>query len=222
MREIGGFAFNTFFLTQRTQRALRLWCTLLILLISFLFLQCYAKDDRKESHGSQVSDSVRFALEYPLVGNDNIFVYKNAGETADILANGRGIVFIGFKECPWCQLYAVFLHDVAREMEIDTIYYCDIREDRENNSESYQRIVSILSGHLQYDDEGRQRMYVPDLSIVSRGRIITHDFETSKDTLGYSTPEEYWNEERVNALKERLRVGISILKQLMSRDCNTC
>ena len=187
-----------------------------------MFLQCHGKGDQKAPHGSQMSDSERFALEYPLVGNDNIFVYRNADETADILAKGRGIVFIGFEECPWCQLYAVFLHDVAHEMEIDKIYYCDIREDRESNSESYQRIVGILAGRLQYDDEGRPRVFVPDVSIVSRGRIITRDFETSLDTLGYNTPQEYWNDERVNALKERIRAGVRILKQIISNSCNKC
>jgi hypothetical protein len=187
-----------------------------------MFLQCHGKGDQKDTHGSQISDSERFALEYPLVGNDSIFVYRNAAETADILANGRGIVFMGFKECPWCQHYAVFLHDVAREMEIERIYYCDIREDRQSDSESYRKIVSILAGHLQYDDEGRPRVYVPDLLIVSRGRIITHDFETSNETLGYNTPREYWNDERVNSLKERLRAGIGILKQITGRSCNTC
>jgi predicted bacteriocin transport accessory protein len=176
-----------------------------------LFLQCNNKN---------VSDSERFAKEYPLAGSDNIFLYRNSSETADILEKGRGIVFIGFKECSWCQYYAVLLQDVAREMEIDKIYYCDIKKDRENNSENYKRIVNILSGRLQYDDEGQARVYVPDVSIVSRGRIIARDFETSKETLGYSTPEEYWNEDRVNALKERLRPGINILHQLISRDCN--
>jgi len=193
-----------------------------ILISACMFLQCYGKDGRKEAHGSQMSDSERFAQEYPLVGEDNIFVYRNADETADILAKGRGIVFIGFKECPWCQLYAVFLHDVALEMEIDKIYYCDIKEDRESNSESYRRIAGILAGRLQYDDEGRPRVYVPDVSIVSRGRIITRDFETSKETLGYDTPQEYWNDERVNALKERLRAGIGILQQIIGYSCNTC
>ena len=178
--------------------------------------------DISKTSERQLNDSERFALEYPLIGNDNIFVYRNASETADILANGRGIVFIGFKECSWCQLYVVFLQDVAREMGIERIYYLDIREDRQNNSESYQRIVDILSGRLQYDDEGQPRVYVPDLTIVSRGRIILHDFETSKDTLGYSTPQEYWNDERVNALKERLRAGISILQQLSNRPCEPC
>jgi len=180
-----------------------------------MLLQCHGK-------GNQISDSERFALEYPLVGADNIFVYRNADETADILEKGRGIVFIGFKECPWCQLYAVFLHDVALETGIDKIFYCDIQEDRESNSESYRRIADILSGRLQYDDEGRPRVYVPDVSIVSRGRIIARDFETSKETLGYNTPQEYWNDERVNALKERLRAGIGILQQIISYSCNAC
>jgi len=201
---------------------MKLYKIVLLLIFSCMFLRCQGKDSRKEADGSQIGDSERFALEYPLVGGDNIFVYRNADETADILERGRGIVFIGYKECPWCQLYAVFLHDVAREMEIEQIYYCDIREDRESNSESYRRIVGILDKRLQYDDEGRPRVYVPDVSIVSRGRIITRDFETSKETLGYDTPQEYWNDERVNALKERLRAGIGILQQIISYSCNTC
>ena len=182
-----------------------------------MFIQCNGKDGQK-----WVSDSERFALEYPLVGSDNIFAYKNASETADILANGRGIVFMGFKECPWCQLYAVFLHDVARELGVEKIYYFDVKEDRQNNSENYLRIVDILSDQLQYDDEGHPRVYVPDVIIVSRGRIIVHDFETSKETFGCSTPQEYWNDERVNALKERLRTGINVLNQIINRACNIC
>jgi hypothetical protein len=104
----------------------------------------------------------------------------------------------------------------------DIIYYCDISEDRQSNSECYRKIVDILYGRLQYDDEGRPRVYVPDVSIVSRGRIIARDFETSKETLGYDTPQEYWNDERVTALKERLRAGIGILKQIIGYSCNAC
>ena len=169
---------------------MKIYKIVIILISSYMCLQCYAKGDMKIANDNQIDDSERFALEYPLVGNDNIFVYRNANETADILANGRGVVFIGYKECPWCQQYAVFLHEVACEMEIEQIFYCDIKDDREKNSESYRRITGILSGYLQYDDEGRQRLYVPDLTIVSRGRIITHDFETSLDTQGYNTPQE--------------------------------
>jgi len=164
------------------------------------------------------TDSIKFAQEYPMVGDNNIFVYRNTGQIAEILSNGTGIVFIGFKECPWCQVYAVLLHDTALEMGIDRIFYCDIREDRQNNTENYQKIIGILSGSLQFDDEGLPRVYVPDLTIIDNGKIITRDFETSKDTLGYEIPQEYWNEERVNALKNRLKEGMRELPKF----CNSC
>ena len=189
-----------------------------------MFIQCssYGRGSMQRLDNSQINNSQRFALEYPMVGSDNVFVYRNAEETANILANGTGIVFMGFKECSWCQAYAVFLNDVALEMGIETIFYCDIREDRENNTESYQRIVSILAGHLQYDDEGRPRVYVPDLTIVNGGHIMFRDYETSKDTLGYRTPAEYWNEERVNSLKDRLRAGFRNFNSIFNRICNIC
>jgi thiol-disulfide isomerase/thioredoxin len=187
---------------------------ILIIILALMLFQCHS--------GNKLSDSERFAIEYPLVGKNNIFVYRNADETADILTNGRGVVFMGFKECPWCQQYAVYLHEVASEMGMEKIFYLDIKEDRESNSEGYQRIVNILADFLQYDDEGRPRVYVPDVSIVSRGRKITRDFETSKETLGFDTPAEYWNEERVNALKERLRKGMDIFNQITRKPCSPC
>jgi len=66
-----------------------LYKIVLIFISSLMLLQCHGKDGRKEADDSQMSDSERFAQEYPLVGGDNIFVYKNADETADILARGR-------------------------------------------------------------------------------------------------------------------------------------
>ena len=198
---------------------------IIVIVCIVLFTQCHGKKEKAEAiideSGNHlwVKDSEKFALEYPLVGGDNIFVYRTAGQTAQILEKGTGVVFIGFKECSWCRLYAVFLHDVAIEMKMQRIFYCDIREDRLNNTEDYQRIVGILDGLLQYDDEGRSRVYVPDVTIVDNGKIIGRDFETSKVTLGYETAEEYWNEERVTALKERLSEGMG---QVSSKTCNAC
>jgi len=169
-----------------------------------------------------VKDSQKFAEEYPQIGIDNIFVFRTAEQTAQILEKGTGVVFLGFKECSWCQLYVVFLHDTAREMKMNRIFYCDIREDRLNNTEEYQRIVRILDGTpgstLQYDDEGNPRIYVPDVTIVNDGKIILRDFETSKDTLGYETAQEYWNEERAGVLKSKLKEGMSGL----DKNCNAC
>ena len=173
---------------------------------------------QKEDNPLPNQDTKRFAAEYPLVGSDNLFVFRNAAETADILANGTGVVFIGFKECPWCQRYAVYLNDAAKESGLARIFYCDILEDRQNNTADYQRIVSILSGALQYDDEGRPRVFVPDVTVINNGKIVGRDYESSKDTLGYEKPEEYWTGERVSALKERLMDSMS---QIHS-SCNLC
>jgi len=197
---------------------------ILIIPIIILFSQCYGKNIIKEmaanSHNTPlwITDSQKFALDYPLVGDNNIFVIRNAEQTAQILEKGTGVVFIGFKECTWCQLYAVFLHDAAKEAGINRIFYCDIREDRLNNTENYRKIVKILEGRLQYDDEGNPRVYVPDVTIVDSGKIITRDFETSNDTLGYNSAVEYWNDERVTALKSRLKEGMNVL----SSSCNVC
>ena len=166
----------------------------------------------------RLTDAERFAADYPLVGLDNLFVYRTAKETTAILRNGTGIVFMGFKECQWCQYYAVYLNEVAREMGISRIFYCDIREDRQNNTDAYQRIVSILTGQLQREDNGRERVYVPDVTILYNGRIIGRDYETSKETLGYKNPEEYWTRGRINSHKKRLRESITKLTQ-SNDDC---
>ena len=198
---------------------------ILIILIPIIFTQCYGKNairDKTATSQSEsfwVSDSEKFALEYPLVDSNNLFVYRTAEQTAQILEKGTGVVFIGFKECIWCQLYAVFLHETALEMNINRIFYCDIRNDRLNNTESYKRISSILDGLLQYDDEGNPRVYVPDVTIVNNGKITGRDFETSKYTLGYETPEEYWNTDRVTALKDRFKENMA---QLSNQSCNSC
>ncbi|MCL2805765.1 MAG: hypothetical protein FWD26_07495 [Treponema sp.] len=188
--------------------------------VIILFTQCYGKDNLPAA--GWVTDSEKFALEYPLVGGSNMFVIRTVEQTAEILEKGTGVVFLGFKECSWCQLYAVLLHDAARENDIKRIFYCDIREDRQNNTESYQRIVGILDGLLQYDDEGKPRIYVPDVTIIENGKIISRDFETSKVTLGYASAGEYWNEERIAALKNRLGAGMKQIAASIGTDCNSC
>ena len=172
----------------------------------------------KDASGAWVSDSEKFALEYPGVGSDNIFVIRTAEQTAQILERGTGIVFLGFKECPWCQRYAVYLQEAAREVELNRIFYCDIKKDRDDNTESYKKIISALSGRLQFDDEGHEKIFVPDVTIIDSGEIIGRDYETSKDTLGCDTPDQYWTRARVLALQYRLKGYMSQLQ----KPCNIC
>ena len=61
------------------------------------------------------------------------------------------------------------------------------------------------------DEEGNKRLYVPAVIAIKDGKIVGFDDETAWDTKGYETPDEYWENEDLAALKEKLRC--------MMRDC---
>lgn len=167
------------------------------------------------------TDASRFSDQYSLVESDNVFVFKTAEETKKILENGTGVVFLGFPECPWCQAYAKLLNDIAKEKGIKEVYYYNIHDDRENETDAYKKFVEILSDYLQYDNVGEKRIYVPNTTFVVEGEIVGNDWETSKDTLELKDPEDYWTEERVEAWKEK--VGAFMDKIVAVEGCtSTC
>lgn len=150
------------------------------------------------------SDNIKFCEEYTSVSEDNVFVYRNIDEIIKIMEKGTGVVYLGFPECPWCQAYVKYLNEVAKEVGIEKIYYFNILEDRKNNTDKYQKIVSLLDGYLQNDAEGNGRVYVPNVSFHINGKVIGNDYETSLDTHELNNPKEYWTEEEVADLKETL------------------
>lgn len=184
-----------------------------IIFVSLLF-GC-AKENLKDE-----TDSEKFAKEYTKLTSDNYFVYKNDEEIIKILEHGTGIVFIGFPECPWCQAYAPTLNEVADIEGLEKIFYYNILEDRKNNTESYKKIVSILNSYLRYDEEGNKRIYVPAVIAVREGKIVGFDDETSYDTKGLNNPEEYWNEEELIELKDKLTTMINEVIDNKCTDCN--
>ena len=166
-------------------------------------------------------DAQKFAKEYTEVGEDNVFVYRTAEEVIKLMKYGTGVVYLGFPECPWCQTYSKYLNEVAKEVGVDKIYYYDILEDRANNTDVYKEIVSLLGDNLQYDEEGNHRVYVPNVSFHVNGEIVGNDNETSLDTKGFSTPEEYWNDEEVTELKNTLTTYMEKV-YTASNMCTTC
>jgi len=165
----------------------------LILIISLSFL--FKKD--------KMSDAERFAKEYDFTVN-NVFVYRNLDEINKILENGTGVVYLGFPECPWCRGYIPYLNEVAINEHLDKIYYFNILNDRKNNTSGYKKTVQLLNDYLKYDNEGNKRIYVPAVIAVNNGKIVGFDDESSLDTKGYETPEEYWKNEDLDGLKKRL------------------
>ena len=170
---------------------------------------------------TKVTDASKFKEEYSNVSEDNVFVYRTDKEIIEILKHGTGIVYLGFPECPWCQAYVSYLDEVAKETKIEKIYYLNILEIRKNNTREYQEIVSLLDNYLSYDEEGKKRIYVPAIVAVKEGEIIGFDDETSHDTKGYETPEEYWKNEDLDGLKAKLEKMFSeTVKNVCTTDCN--
>lgn len=165
------------------------------------------------------TDAKRFSSEYTQVSENNVFVYRDIDEIINILENGTGVVYLGFSECKWCQRYSKYLNEVALDMGISKIYYFDIREDRKNNTEEYQKIVSILSDYLQYDDEGNKRVYVPTVVALKKGEIVGFDDETSYDTKGFDDPKDYWTDDEVADLKEKLEDMIAATGMNVCTEC---
>lgn len=183
------------------------------LILSYFFL--IKKGDNKES-GRE-----KFKSEYTNVTSDNPFVYRSVDQIINILEKGTGVVYLGFPECPWCQAYVPYVEEVAKKVGIDKVYYFNIKEDRKNNTEEYQKIVKILDVYLPNDDEGNKRIYVPAIIVVQNGKIIEFDDETSKDTKGYKTPEEYWKNENLDALKTKLEKSFNEIKSTVCKSgCN--
>lgn len=106
-------------------------------------------------------------------------------------------------------------------MAVSKIYYYDILEARKNNTEEYQQIVSLLEKHLQYDEEGNKKVYVPSVIAVKKGEIVGFDDETAWDTKGYEKPEDYWTEDEVKDLKEKLETMIGDAGLNICSDCNS-
>lgn len=168
--------------------------------VGFLFFQ---KQSKKEESTSNL-DAKKFASEYSEVTEDNVFVYKTVDEIIKIMEHGTGVVYLGYPECPWCGAYVKYLNEVAKEVGIEKIYYCNTKEVKEKNMDKYHQLISILDGHLQYTDEGEQWIYVPNVSFHIEGEIIGNDYETSKDTHNLKNPKDYWTEKEVKDLKEKL------------------
>lgn len=164
------------------------------------------------------SDAFKFSEEYNTVSKDNVFVYRDIEEIITIMEHGTGIVYLGFPECPWCQSYVKYLEEVAKEVGVEKIYYYNILKDRTNNTPEYQKIISLLSTHLQYDEEGKERIFVPNVSFHIKGEVIGNDYETSLDTHNLDNPDEYWTKEEVKELKDKLKN----LMQQVNNNLNSC
>lgn len=198
-----------------------IFLVVLVIVLGIGSLFFFFNKSNSKTNTTTNTDAIKFASEYTEVDENNVFVYKTVDEIIKIMEHGTGVVYLGYPECPWCQAYVRYLNEVAKEVEIDKIYYCNTKEVKENNMDKYYQLISILDGHLQYTNEGEQWIYVPNVSFHINGKIIGNNYETSKDTHNLKEPKEYWTEEEVQDLKNTLKKYMEEV-YIASNTCTDC
>lgn len=173
-----------------------------------------------KNNEDKLTDAYKFHQEYSKVDENNVFVYRDVDKIINILEKGTGLVYLGFPECPWCQSYTKYLNEVATDLGVKKIYYYNIRQDRNDNTEDYKKIVSILSDYLQDDEEGNKRIYAPCVIALKKGEIVGFDDETSWDTKGFTDPSDYWTDEEIKDLKDKLETMIADSGSNVCTECN--
>lgn len=164
-------------------------------------------------------DAINFKKEYEILNNrvnssnnkvypevnipkDNVIKYSSYDEIFEILKSGTGVIYLGYPECPWCRNLVPTMLMAAKEIEIDTIYYLNIKEDRDflilddnkkvitqkEGSKQYYKLVealsSILDDYVLTTNEGKEvntgkkRVYVPIVIFVKDGKIIGKHIDT--------------------------------------------
>ncbi|NLA33922.1 MAG: hypothetical protein GX861_03585 [Tenericutes bacterium] len=156
-----------------------------------------------------------FALEYHLDFN-HPYKYITPEEAIDFLQEGSGIIMFGFSSCPWCQSMVNILYEVAKDKNINEIYYLDIKKIREQNTEEYQQIVNILNDYLYEDKDNNKRIYVPDIYFLNEGKILGHDNDLS---ILSGNVEEYITKEKEKEIKEKL---LNLIAKTFSGECIDC
>lgn len=223
---------------------------ILILCLSLiLFTGCNGKDNEK-------TDALKFKEEYEAlngvenenngkkyrkvhVSDDNPFVYKEASDIVKMINNKESfIVYFGFAKCPWCRSIISNLIEVAKDYNIDTIYYVDVYDIRDvlklddNNevvtdkegSKGYQDLIKLLDDVLSdYEltdsdgnkvSTGEKRIYAPNVVSIINGKALKLETGISDDqTDGY----QELTEEMLDESYEKLESVIQELKN--SNEC---
>lgn len=179
-----------------------------ICLISISVIQILKEKNKTEEAEIQ---SLEFYNEYSGVSKENKFEYASIDEILKIIDNGTGIIYFGFPSCPWCQAYVPVLDEVAREQNIEKVYYYNPKEIRKNNTEEYKKIVAVLGDYLENDKDGNKRLYVPHVFAIKEGKVIGENNDMS--TMSGDNTKEYFTSERRSQLKTTLTKIISEFKQ---------
>lgn len=229
---------------------------LLILIVLVACVCGYFAFQKSESETENKTDAIKIKEEYASLNDkinesnqkqyktvnlsdENPFVYKTEEEIIKILESKSGIIYFGFKSCPWCRTMISVLEESSKEENLSVIYYLDIENIRdvlsldENNkiitekegTSSYYKILELLDQALEeytlVGNDGSEvktnekRLYAPTVIAVSNGTVESIHVGT---VSSQSDPYKDLTEEEETELKEIYKEMIEIVTSLQCDD----
>lgn len=152
------------------------------------------------------------------IGENNV-KYSSYDDVIEILKSGTGVLFFGYPESELSRCVVPILLESIAESEIDTLYYINVKEDRDvlyadknkavvqkEGSKGYLNLVKsldkILDEYILIGEDGtvipsgRKRLEVPAIIYVKDGDIVGYNFGTVEShTNPYKELDERQKEE---------------------------
>lgn len=183
----------------------------LILLSTILILNgCKVlKKDEPKKIGCSIEttcDSETEIKKYSSLISTETFIEISLEESINLIENKEsGVLFFGFKTCPWCQDLIPILKDEADKLDIK-INYINIRPDgdssefdlRKEDNKNYIKLQEFLKNTFIDDTK---KVYVPLVLILKNGELIDYNYATIE---GHDAKERELNEEEIKILKDKL------------------
>lgn len=189
---------NKYFFKNKIQMIVYI---ILFIFLIYMFIYLGNLDYEKD-----IPDNERFASEFNLVSQDNVFKYINNQDAQMLISGKDAIIFIGINN-EWVNYYAKILNDAAKSVNIMTINYYNIADDRELNNWYYEAIVDYLKDYVVFNDNGNSNLYAPTLIIKKNNQIVYFDTETSF-VQGAITPSNYWKKSQIERKKTEIETAL--------------
>lgn len=194
------------------------------------FKEEYEKLNGKKSESGKEIRSIE-------VPSDNPFIYKSAKDIVDLMNDKKSfIVYFGFNSCPWCRSMLPTLINIAKDYDIDTIYYVDIKDIRDTKevdkkgkvttvkegTDDYYKLLDlfddVLSDYKLTDSKDKEvdakekRIYAPNIISVINGK-------PSKLTTGLSDEQDDGYMELTDDMKKDMYKSIEeVIKEYASEN----
>ena len=172
----------------------------------------YLGNQNYGDESKELKDNEKFANEYNIDVN-NPFKYVNSKDVLDLLDNGSGFLFLGFSSDDWSKEYAKYLYEIAKDKEIDTIYYYDVLKDRSEMTKNFKAILTKLDEYLVKTDAKEAYLFVPKLLVIKDGTII-YENDTTALVKGNVTPKDYWTANNIIDFKNELYNNLTLEDRL--------